>query len=182
VHVQFETIHPFLDGNGRLGRLLITFLLCERGVLREPLLYLSLYLKQHRETYYELLQAVRERGAWEDWLEFFLRGVVETARQGTQTAQDLIRLFTQDRARIEALGRAAGAALRLYQLLQRRALITIPDASRQLGLTQPTVTSALSRLRDLGITHETTGRQRGRVFVYRAFMDLLSEGTVPLPQ
>jgi Fic family protein len=182
VHVQFETIHPFLDGNGRLGRLLITFLLCERGVLREPLLYLSLFFKQNRQTYYELLQAVRQRGAWEEWLEFFLRGVIETARQGTQTAQYLLRLFAQDRARIEALGRPAGAALRLHQLLQRRALITIPDASRQLALSQPTVTNALSHLQTLGITRETTGRQRGRIFVYGAFLDLLSEGTVPLPR
>src|SRR3984885_60022 len=106
VHVQFETIHPFLDGNGRLGRLLITFLLCERGILREPLLYLSLFFKQNRETYYALLQAVRESGEWEAWLGFFLRGVNETARQGTQTAQSLLRLFSNDRGRIEQPRRA----------------------------------------------------------------------------
>src|ERR1700733_13922490 len=105
VHVQFETIHPCLDGNGRLGRLLITFILCERGILREPLLYLSLFFKQNRNTYYELLQAVQQRGEWEAWLDFFLRGVTETARQGTQTAQSLLRLFSNDRARIERLGR-----------------------------------------------------------------------------
>lgn len=105
VHVPFETIHPFLDGNGRLGRLLITFLLCERSVLREPLLYLSLYFKQHRQTYYELLQSVRETGNWEEWLEFFLRGIVVTAGEATATARQIIQLFTRDRDRVENLGR-----------------------------------------------------------------------------
>ncbi|MDB5404507.1 MAG: hypothetical protein QOD93_6155 [Acetobacteraceae bacterium] len=182
VHVQFETIHPFLDGNGRLGRLLITFLMCERGILREPLLYLSLFFKQNRQTYYEHLQAVRQHGEWESWVAFFLRGVTETARQGIQTAQNLLRLFSNDRGRIEQLGRPATTALRLHQFLQRRGLTTIPVASRQLGLSQPTVTSAIAHLRALGIVRETTGRQRGKVFVYGAFLDLLSEGTDPLPR
>jgi Fic family protein len=182
VHVQFETIHPFLDGNGRLGRLLITFLMCERGILREPLLYLSLFFKQNRQTYYEHLQAVREHGAWEAWVSFFLRGVTETARQGTQTAQNLLRLFGNDRARVEVLGRPAATALRLHQFLQRRGLTTIPSASRHLGLSQPTVTSAIAHLQTLGIVRETTGRQRGKVYVYGAFLDLLSEGTDPLPR
>jgi Fic family protein len=182
VHVQFETIHPFLDGNGRLGRLLITFLMCERGVLREPLLYLSLFFKQNRQAYYDHLQAVREHGAWEQWTKFFLRGVTETAAQGIHTAQSLLRLFANDRARVEALGRPAATALRLHQFLQRRGLTTIPDASRRLGLSQPTITSAIAHLRRLGIVRETTGRQRGKVFIYGAFMDLLSEGTDPLPR
>ncbi len=157
VHVQFETIHPFLDGNGRLGRLLITFLLYERGILREPLLYLSLFFKQNRQTYYEHLQAVRECGEWEAWIEFFLRGVTETARQGIQTAQSLLRLFGNDRGRIEQLGRPTATALRLHQFLQRRGLTTIPFASRHLGLSQPTVTSAIAHLQALGIVRETTG-------------------------
>lgn len=182
VHVQFETIHPFLDGNGRLGRLLITFLFCERGILREPLLYLSLFFKQNRQTYYEHLQAVRESGAWEAWLAFFLRGVTETARQGTQTAQSLLRLFNNDRGRIEQLGRPAVTAWWLHPFLQRRGLTTIPSASRQLGLSQPTVTGAIAHLQAMDIVRETTGRQRGKVFVYGAFMDLLSEGTDPLPR
>ena len=182
MHVQFETIHPFLDGNGRLGRLLITFLLCERGILREPLLYLSLFFKQNRQTYYEHLQAVREHGAWEAWVDFFLRGVTETARQGIQTAQSLLRLFSNDRGRVEQLGRPAATALRLHQFLQRRGLTTIPAASRHLGLSQPTVTSAIAHLQALGIVRETTGRQRGKIFVYGAFLDLLSEGTDPLPR
>jgi len=180
VHVQFETIHPFLDGNGRLGRLLITFLLCERGVLREPLLYLSLYFKQNRQTYYDRLQAVREQGDWEAWLAFFLRGVIVTAGQAIATARAILQLFARDRALIEPIGRAAATALRLHQLLQRRALVTIPAASRQLGLSQPTVTAAIEQLMRLGIVHETTGRRRGRVFVYGAYMNLLSEGTEPL--
>ncbi len=182
VHVQFETIHPFLDGNGRLGRLLITFLMCERGVLREPLLYLSLFFKQNRQAYYDHLQAVREHGDWESWIAFFLRGVTETARQGIETAQSLLRLFGNDRSRIEAIGRPAATALRTHQFLQRRGLTTIPDASRHLGLSQPTVTSAIAHLRKLGIVRETTGRLRGKVFVYGAFLDLLSEGTDPLPR
>jgi Fic family protein len=106
-HVQFETIHPFLDGNGRLGRLLITLLLCEAGSLREPVLYLSLYLKTHRQQYYDLLQAVRERGDWETWLAFFLDGVTETATQAVHAARSLITLFDNDRRRITELGRAA---------------------------------------------------------------------------
>jgi Fic family protein len=182
VHVQFETIHPFLDGNGRLGRLLITFLMCERGILREPLLYLSLFFKQNRQTYYEHLQAVRQHGEWESWVAFFLRGVTETARQGIQTAQSLLRLFSNDRRRVEQLGRPAATALRLHQFLQRRGLTTIPAASRSLGLSQPTVTSAIAHLQALGIVRETTGRQRGKIFVYGAFLDLLSEGTDPLPR
>jgi Fic family protein len=182
VHVQFETIHPFLDGNGRLGRLLITFMLCERGILREPLLYLSLFFKQNRMAYYEHLQAVRQHGTWEPWVAFFLRGVTETARQGIQTIQNLLRLFANDRACVADLGRPAATALRLYQFFQRRGLTTIPDASRHLGLSQPTVTSGIAHLRKLGIVHETTGRQRGKVFIYGAFMDLLSEGTDPLPR
>jgi Fic family protein len=182
VHVQFETIHPFLDGNGRLGRLLITFLMCERGILREPLLYLSLFFKQNRQAYYDHLQAVREHGDWESWLAFFLRGVTETARQGTETAQRLLRLFASDQGRVERLGRPAATAIRLHQFLQRRGLTTIPAASRQLGLSQPTVTSAIGHLRKLGIVRETTGRRRGKVFIYGAFLDLLSEGTDPLPR
>jgi Fic family protein len=180
VHVQFETIHPFLDGNGRLGRLLITFLLCERGILREPLLYLSLYFKQHRRTYYELLQAVRERGDWEGWLGFFLRGVVATAGQAIASARSVLQLFDRDRARIEQLGRPATTALRVHQLLQRKPLVGIPEASRQLALSQPTVTTALAHLSALGIVHEATGRRRRRAFVYGAYMNLLNEGTEPL--
>lgn len=181
VHVQFETIHPFLDGNGRVGRLLITFMLCERAVLRQPLLFLSLYFKQHRKTYYDLLQSVREQGAWEDWLAFFLAGVTETASLSMSTAQRMLQFFSEDHRKIEVLGRGASNPLRLHQLLRRRPLVTIPDAARMLKLSQPTVTAGLRHLIDLGIVREMTGRQRNRIFVYQQYLDLLAEGTDPLP-
>ncbi len=181
VHVQFETIHPFLDGNGRLGRLLITLLLCEQGILSSPMLYLSLYLKKHRRLYYELLQTVRETGAWERWLAFFLDGVIETANQAADTARKLIAQFEADRRKIEAIGRPASSVLRVHHQLQQRPLLTIPQAARLLGLSQPTVGKSVDHLIALGIVRETSGRQRGRTFVYDAYLGLLDEGTEPLP-
>jgi Fic family protein len=179
-HVQFETIHPFLDGNGRLGRLLITLFLCEQGVLRDPLLYLSLYFKANRSTYYELLQAVRETGDWERWLDFFLNGVLETSTQAANTARQILALFDRDRQAIEALGRPASSALRVHQLLQTKPLITIPLAAQALGLSRPTVASSLTHLQEAHIVRETTGRQRSRAFVYTRYLTLLNEGTEPL--
>jgi Fic family protein len=181
VHVQFETIHPFLDGNGRLGRLLVTFLLCAEGMLREPILYLSLYLKTHRQAYYDLLQRVREQGDWEAWLRFFLDGVAETAEGATEAARQILALFAEDRAKIEALGRRAGSALRLHDLLKARPLLSVAAATERLNLSHPTVGSAIARLVALGILRETTGRQRGRVFAYGRYIDILSRGTEPLP-
>ena len=177
VHVQFETIHPFLDGNGRLGRLLINFLLCTQGILKEPILYLSLYLKTHRQTYYDLLQRVRERGDWEAWLAFFLEGIAETSRQAADTALELHDLFEADRRRIERLGRPAASALRVHQRLQRNPLVAIGDAARDLRLSPPTVANAVRHLGNLGILRETTGKQRGRLFVYDAYLDILNRGT-----
>ncbi len=177
VHVQFETIHPFLDGNGRLGRLLIAFLLCTQRILKEPLLYLSLYLKTYRQTYYDLLQGVRERGDWEAWLAFFLKGIAETSQQATDTARELHDLFEKDRRRIERLGRPAASALRVHQRLQRHPLVSVPEAARDLRLSPPTVANAIRRLERLGILRETTGRQRGRLFVYSAYLDILNRGT-----
>jgi Fic family protein len=179
-HVQFETIHPFLDGNGRLGRLLITLFLCEQGVLRDPLLYLSLYFKANRSTYYELLQAVRESGDWERWLDFFLTGVLETSTQAANTARQILALFDKDRQAIEALGRPASSALRVHQLLQTKPLTTIPRAAHALGLSRPTIASSLAYLQEAHIVRETTGRQRGRTFVYTGYLTLLNEGTEPL--
>lgn len=179
-HVQFETIHPFLDGNGRLGRLLITFLLCAEGVLTEPLLYLSLYFKTHRAAYYDLLQKVRVEGAWEAWLDFFLSGVDETARQAADTAGRILALFKDDRARIAGLGRAAASALRVHEYLQTRPFLAIPAAAQALGISAPTVTAAIRHLEDLGIVHEATGRQRGRMFIYGRYLEIMSEGTEPL--
>ena len=181
-HVQFESIHPFLDGNGRLGRLLITFLLCAEDVLREPLLFLSLYFKTHRQTYYDLLQHVREAGDWETWLEFFLLGVRDTSEQAAHTARRILSLFADDRKKIEGLGRSASSALRVHQLLQSEALVTVPAAALRLTLTQPTVNKALDQLVSLGLVREITGRSRSRVFAYQGYLAILSEGTEPLPK
>lgn len=181
LHVQFESIHPFLDGNGRLGRLLITLFLVEQGILREPLLYLSLFLKQNRAVYYDLLQQVRQSGAWERWLDFFLDGIVQTAEQAADTARRLLSLFELDRTLVEGLGRGAPSALRVHQFMQSHPLVTIGSAARSLRTTVPTIGKALEHLRALGIVHETTGRERGRLFGYTAYLDLLNAGTEPLP-
>lgn len=181
-HVQFETIHPFLDGNGRLGRLLITLLLCNSGVLSEPTLYLSLYLKAHRDEYYNLLQKVRTEGAWESWLTFFLEGVEQTAQQGTESAQQILILFNKDRDIIQQARQSTVSMLRLHQLLQKRPIIAIEQACKELDLTFPTVTKAFLGLEKLSIVKEMTGRQRGRIFVYQQYLSILSEGTDPLPR
>jgi Fic family protein len=182
VHLQFESIHPFLDGNGRLGRLLITFLLCAQGALREPTLYLSLYFKAHRRQYYDLLQQVREAGTWETWLEFFLTGVKETSEQATATARQILSLFDDDRARIETLGRKTPSALRLHQLLQARPITSIRAAARQLGVSQPTVSKSMEQLLRLEMVREITGRQRDRLYAYDRYLAILNEGTEPLPR
>jgi Fic family protein len=180
VHVQFETIHPFLDGNGRLGRLLVTFLLCAQGILKEPVLYLSLYLKTNRQHYYDLLQRVRERGDWEAWLEFFLEGVAETSDQAAGAAREILNLFEGDRRRIEALGRPAASALKLHQLLQTKPIISIPDAASRLGISPPTVSKSIRHLEELRVLREITGKRRRRLFVYGAYLAILSQGTEPL--
>jgi Fic family protein len=180
VHVQFETIHPFLDGNGRLGRLLITFLLCTHGILKEPILYLSLYFKSHRQQYYDLLQRVRDQGDWETWLEFFLDGITETSLQAADAAREILRLFEADRHRIEELGRPAASALRVHQILQQKPLIGINEAAEKLKMSQPTVAKSIQHLEALGIVRETTGRQRGRRFVYGEYLNILNRGTEPL--
>jgi Fic family protein len=179
-HVQFETIHPFLDGNGRLGRLLITFLFCAEGALREPLLYLSLYFKQHREQYYALLQSVRLTGEWEAWLRFFLIGVEETANQAAQTAHALMKLAAADEKRVQAIGKPAGSALRVHRLLQSQPVISIAAARTRLTLSAPTVTAALNHLQKLGIVRELTGGKYGRIYAYSKYLEILSQGTEPL--
>ena len=173
-HVQFETIHPFLDGNGRVGRLVIALLLHSQGALREPLLYLSLYFKQHRSRYYELLQHVRLTGDWEAWLDFFFTGIEQTANQATMTAHDLLRLASADEVRIQALGRAAGSALRVHRLMQKTPVVTISTASNTLQLTTPSVTAALERLQTMGIVAELTGGRRNRLFAYTSFLHRLN--------
>ncbi len=180
VHHQFETIHPFLDGNGRLGRLLITLMLCTEGVLTEPILYLSLYFKTHRKEYYAHLQHVRETGDWESWLNFFLVGVRDIATQATSAAREILALIQTDRERIADVGRSAGSALQVHRYLERKPLAVIPEMVKALGLTTPTVTAALQNLERVGIVREVTGKLRGRIFVYDAYLKVLETGTEPL--
>lgn len=179
VHVQFETIHPFLDGNGRLGRLLITFLLCAAGTLREPILYLSLYFKRQRAEYYELLNRVRMEGDWEKWVEFFLTGVKETSEQAIAAARQTLSLFEADRRKIEA-ARAAGSVLRVYQFAQTTPILSIAQAAEKIEVSFPTASAAVEQLEKLGVLREVTQRQRGRLFTYGAYLDILSEGTEPI--
>jgi Fic family protein len=181
LHVQFETIHPFLDGNGRIGRLLVTLYLCIEDVLRKPLLYLSLYLKTRRADYYRLLQEVREHGAWEAWLDFFLVGIAETANQAFDAATRIAELFKRDRERITVESERAGSSLRVHDLLQQNPFATPTALVERTGLTAPTINAALGDLQRLGVVDEVTGRRRGRVFGYRAYLDILNEGTTPLP-
>jgi len=179
VHLQFETIHPFLDGNGRLGRLLITFLLCAGGILSEPLLYLSLYLKTHRYLYYNLLQRVRETGDWESWVEFFLEAIAHTSVQASDTAHKILDISQRDHGRIEQSGRPSLATFKVYRFLQKTPVISVPDARRSLELSDPTIRKALKHLQKLGILKEVTGKKRGQIFVYEDYLNILSEGTEP---
>jgi Fic family protein len=172
-HVQFETIHPFLDGNGRVGRLLITLLLCSERVLQQPLLYLSLYFKRNRDAYYDRLQRVRTAGEWEEWLEFFLEGVIAVASSATETARRIRELVESDRRTIHELGRGAPSALRVHELAGRRIVLSARRTAAQLGLSVPTVNAAFARLEEAEILREVTGRRRGRLFVYDAYLDLL---------
>jgi Fic family protein len=178
-HVQFETIHPFLDGNGRLGRLLITLLLCAEGAMTEPLLYLSLYFKTHRDVYYDLLQRVRLEGDWEAWLHFFFEGVVETAEQAATTAHRILALLREDRGRIDASERSTSSMRRLHEYLSRRPMTTIQTAADALDVSYPTISTALRHLSDLNIVEEVTGRRRDRVFVYQRYLSIVNEGTTP---
>jgi Fic family protein len=178
-HVQFETIHPFLDGNGRLGRLLITLLLCAEGVVTEPTLYLSLYFKTHREEYYEALQRVRTHGEWEGWLEFFLRGVEDTAQQAFKLAQALVALFERDRERVQTLGRGAGSALQVLQFIQRKVFFSVAETETPLKLSAPTIRKSVEGLEGLGILEEITGKGRNRLWVYRDYLTTLASGTEP---
>lgn len=179
-HVQFETIHPFLDGNGRLGRLLITLLLCAEGALKEPILYLSLHFKHHRQEYYDHLQRVRTVGDWEAWIGFFMRGVINTAEEAIALTRRILALFDRDRRSLEALGRGAASSLRVHEYLQKRPIAGIRKLEKDLGLTYPTIAGALERMVEVGIVKELTGFKRNRAFVYAPYVELLSEGTEPL--
>ena len=180
-HVQFETIHPFLDGNGRIGRLLITLLLNERRILRHPLLYLSLYFKQHRVDYYDLLNRVRLTGDWEAWLDFFLTGVRTTAEEAVSTVRRLTEMFEADRATVERrAGRRAGSVLRVHEALKARPILSLSEAVNRASLAFPTASTAMNFLIEQGIAREITGRSRGRLFVYDEYVSVLNEGTEPL--
>lgn len=174
-HAQFESIHPFLDGNGRVGRLLITLLLCAEGVLSRPLLYLSLYLKRHRDTYYSHLQRVRTEGAWEEWLDFFLEGVIEVAESATATTTRIVHLLERDRRRLHDVGRGSATALRIHDAVARYVVMGVPRTAEQLQLSEPTVYGGVRRLEQLGILREITGRRRDRLYVYDEYLQLLNE-------
>jgi len=179
-HVQFETIHPFLDGNGRLGRLLITLLLCAEEVLTEPTLYLSLYFKTYRSEYYAALQRVRTEGDWEGWLRFFLQGVFDTAQQAFRAAQQLLELFATDRERTESLGRGAGSALQVLQIAQKRVLFSVTDISQELSIALPTIRRSIEALEAMGIFREITNKGRNRVWLYSDYLGILNEGIEPI--
>ena len=181
-HAQFESIHPFLDGNGRLGRLLITLLLCAEDALAEPILYLSLYFKTHRDEYYARLQAVREDADWERWLRFFLEGVLDVSRQAVETSRTLLALFDGHRHQLQGLGRAAGSALRVHEAMQRHPILSVQKAAAITGMSDPTAAAALSRLEDLDLVREITGRKRDRLYSYAPYVAILAEGTEPLRQ
>ena len=175
VHVQFETIHPFLDGNGRLGRLLISLLLLSSGILSQPLLYLSLHFMTHRSRYYDLLQRVRTHGDWESWLAFFLDGIIETATEAATTAGRALELFRNDRKKVGQLGRPAASALLVHRLLQERPIITASIAAREIGISLPAVRRSLAHLEGMGLVKEITGMRRGRAYVYTAYWQLLGQ-------
>jgi Fic family protein len=177
-HAQFETIHPFLDGNGRIGRLLITFLLCERGALRKPVLYLSHYFKRYRSEYYERLQSVRDRGDFETWLAFFLRGVAEVSAQAAATAGRILELREKHRRTITAgMGRAAGNGHRVLDHLYEQPILSVTAVRELLGTTFPGANQIVRRLADLGILAEITGQARHRQFRYDGYITLFEEGT-----
>ena len=176
MHVQFETIHPFLDGNGRVGRLLIAVLLTERGLLQKPVLYLSRYFKQHRQAYYEHLQAVRTRGAWEPWLAFFLRGVIEVAAEAAETARRILQLREQHRTAITThLGRAAGNGHKVLESLFDRPIVAVNDVQKMTGTTYAAANSLVSRLVKLGVLSEMTGYARNRRFRYAPYIALFND-------
>jgi Fic family protein len=177
-HAQFETIHPFVDGNGRLGRLLITFMLCEHKILRKPLLYLSHFFKKNHSEYYDRLQAVRDSGQWEQWLKFFLRGVAEVAEEATTTARKIVQLREQHRKLVgENLGRSTGRALTLLESLYRQPVVSMATISELCGITFQGASDIAEQFSSLGILKETTGQKRNRLFAYVRYLALLGEPT-----
>lgn len=180
IHVQFETIHPFLDGNGRLGRLLITLLLYAHGILIEPILYLSLYFKEHRQLYYDMLQDIRLKGDWESWCEFFLDGVTQTATQATNDANKLIHMLEEDRMNISKIGKAASTALKIHTHLLKKPYLSLTKAAKELKISVPTIINAVAKLEAIGILKEVTGQSRNRLFAYTKYLEIIASGTDPI--
>ncbi len=180
-HVQFETIHPFLDGNGRLGRLIISLLLCSEKVLKEPMLYLSLYFKTHRQRYYELLNEVRMTGDWESWLDFFADAVIDTAAQALDTAQQLMTLSADDSRRINGLKRIAGSVHLVHKALLERPMATPNWIQEKTQLVPATVNACLRELEQLNLVKEVTGQKRNRLYSYMKYIQIMNQGTDPPP-
>ncbi len=180
IHVQFETIHPFLDGNGRIGRLLITFFLMMMGDLRQPNLYLSLFFKNNRQSYYERLSAVRATGDWEGWLEFFLTGVTETANQAVETSSAISALFKSDLDKIKTLNRSSASAQKAHNFLQKKAIVSVQSTTEILGVSTPTARAALNNLKELGVVKDISGTGKERLYIYSDLVDLLEKGTEPI--
>jgi Fic family protein len=176
-HVQFETIHPFLDGNGRLGRLLITLLLCSEGVLKEPMLYLSLYFKTHRDQYYKLLNEIRETGDWEAWLEFFADAIIFTATQAVKTAQKLMQLASADGKTINGLKRISGSVHLIHKALLERPIASPTWIQEKVNLSAATVNACLKQLEKLGVVKEITGQKRNRLYSYEKYIAIMNQGT-----
>ncbi len=180
IHVQFETIHPFLDGNGRLGRLLITFFLCVKGVLNSPFLYLSLFFKKNRNLYYDKLNGVRKDGDWEDWIKFFLEGIIETAKDAKDTLLAIQKIFNQDATKIQILGRATESAQKVFAVFRQKPMLTVAEITAKTGLSKPTAIKSLQNLMKLGIIANTSERKWGQVYSYQRYTELLSSDLNPL--
>lgn len=176
-HAQFETIHPFLDGNGRVGRLLITFILCHDKVIEKPLLYLSLYFKQYRDEYYERLTAIRRDGDWEGWIKFYLRGIYEISKQATTAAKLIMDLQANHRAMVNTLGKASPTAMRLLDLLFHQPFVSVSSVTKKLELTSPPARKAINNLEKLDILKEISGKRRDKLYVYEPYMSIIREGT-----
>lgn len=174
IHVQFETIHPFLDGNGRLGRLLIIFFLCVKGVLKSPFLYLSLFFKKHRTLYYEALNSVRKDGDWEEWINFFLEGIFFTANDAVITFMNINSVFAKDITEIKTLGRAAESALAVFSIFQQKPILTISEIVNGTSLSKPTAMKSVNHLINLGILKKDSEKKWGQIFVYKTYVDLLT--------
>lgn len=174
-HAQFETIHPFLDGNGRVGRLLITFLLCEQKALTRPVLYLSYFFKKHRQEYYERLQAVRDGGAWEPWLTFFLRGIVEVSEEASTTARKVLALRETHRSIVTGFGKGAGNGHRALEYLYQHPILSVNGLRSHLDVTYPAANDLVARLVEHKVLREFTGQTRNRKFIYQSYIDLFSD-------